>query len=383
VKKSALEALSELVGELLAAVARAITESGGVANAESMLREWYAGSWTERDPAVERVANKILETLGQKGSFEGPEEVTAFVLGRLGQVVHEKNDGEAHRVLAGALMQPYPAWEFEVNVPADTSFLEVGIKFSTPWWADVTFSPGEGYTVVLSGKVLAPTREGAVRKTEHVLDAVLGTARVLDLATFTKSRSSLSDNYMNVLINGEPARLASVYADRIGGYKFTTPKGISEIEAKQKSKGEGENAIARHARLFLKVFGGDSERAREIRAACRLAMHSEDAFDFGMLVILAFSCLEGVLLQKESKPDVTARLAEAVAYSLGDTFESVERLRKRVKDLYDVRSQFAHTGEAFEKPGARGEVLRLLFSVLAKQIERLPQPAEEPARPSA
>jgi len=55
--------------------------------------------------------------------------------------------------------------------------------------------------------------------------------------------------------------------------------------------------------------------------------------------------LEGLLLDKKNKDDLSARLQDAVAYLLGGSRDTRTQTRRIVRDLYSARSAFVHNGE--------------------------------------
>jgi hypothetical protein len=77
------------------------------------------------------------------------------------------------------------------------------------------------------------------------------------------------------------------------------------------------------------------------------------------------------LLDQESKADVQARLVEAVAFSLGTGVEGRTALRKDLKQLYQDRSRFVHTGRAAERSGMRANCEDLTRRVLRHELQCL------------
>jgi hypothetical protein len=78
--------------------------------------------------------------------------------------------------------------------------------------------------------------------------------------------------------------------------------------------------------------------------ACGLYARGEVATDPGVAVISYSMCLEGLLLDRSVKENVIIRLIEAVAYRLGKSADDRQRRRKLVRSLYDLRSEYVHTG---------------------------------------
>ena len=373
--------LPQLVDQLLAA-AHAAGEAAGNLDDEEMLRGPFWGAQLMYGPGVEAAAVRVLTALGQQDRFEGAEEVTAFVLDQLQEfcTVQDKDPDTCRTLIAESLRSPHRSWQFSFFLRTQPSFYEMfdlPILLGGPNAFSLHAFKDDASAVILTGQVAAPTPEGVAVRFERLLDTLLGASRALGLADFTKGRNP-QDTRVRVLIGEKIAPpLASLYGDRVGGIRLTGPRHLSDLEVKQKHDGDPKGAGRRHLKLLQTVLGGYSERARDVRAACRLAINAEDALDFGIVVTLAFTCLEGLLLQKESTADVLARISEAVAYLLASSAIEVQTLRKTVKALYDIRSRFAHTGEAMEKVGARADVMGLLYRVIQKQIEQLPQPETE------
>ena len=242
----------------------------------------------------------------------------------------------------------------------------------------VTIRPVEEHAVLLQGTVEAPTRGGALVQAERTLDSFLGATLALDLAWFLREsgdsrikRARRESPPPVIQIDDEVSHLGSLYADRLAGYRLQAP-GRDNLELMDGSPAETfEVNFRRRLQRLADVLCGTSEQATNVRASCRLAMNAEDANDFGIFISLAFTCIEGLLLEHKKKEDVTARLAEAAAYLLGKNAKEVQERRAEVSKLYDDRSAFAHSGITNETPRTRAKVQQLLRSVLVRQIERL------------
>lgn len=344
------------------------------------------------DPVVEEIANRLLDELGPRNQFEGPDEVILFLVEELGRLSDDERipDEEMTRRQAEALTRALPRWQFEIGLPADAPVVEAfGTTVEIGGTEQFSIGALQPDRLLLKGQVPASTRHGAVGRAERALDAFLGMARCLGFVELKRSRDPAADGHMYceiVLTSGEESRnppsrtrLAALYADRIGASRFIRPLARSEVLGPPQGVIE---AAAHPFRLLRCALTAASERAREIRAACRLAMNAEDAAEFGVLITLAFTCLEGLLLKKESKSEVLGRLSEATAHSLGGSFADIDMNRERVRRLYDARSRFAHTGIAIGERRARAEVMDLVHGVLRRQLEQLLL-AERGRRPDA
>ena len=231
---------------------------------------------------------------------------------------------------------------------------------------------GHHTAIALEGVVEAATIEGAIRRVERLLDTALGGTRALGLARYVESRNPFGQR--NMVLAGTGVPMASTYADRVAGSSLQIPNDLTELENAQKDKGDLAGALGRHARTLQKAIAGPSGRAEFVRNACRLAINAEASLDFGILMSLAFSRMEGLLVGTSGSDSVTAKLREAVAFSLGRDHRERESLRKEVKDLYQVRSEFVHQANASEVPGVRRQTLDLMYRILRQEMEMLPDP---------
>lgn len=74
--------------------------------------------------------------------------------------------------------------------------------------------------------------------------------------------------------------------------------------------------------------------------------------------------MEGLLLDKRQKDDLSARLQDSVAYWIGGSSSEREKNRKCVSELYKVRSNYVHNGEdapsLFDVDGVRELTRRVI-----------------------
>lgn len=231
--------------------------------------------------------------------------------------------------------------------------------------------------LALEGSVDAATVEGAMCRVERVLDTVLGAMRALGLAEYIETRTSFSNSL--VTLGGHGVVLASVYSDRIASSALKFPDDLTELERTRRASGDLDGALGRHFRILERTLGGIDPRSAFVRNACRLAINAEASLDFGVLVSLAFSAMEGLLVGTTGSDNVMAKLTEAVAFSLGRAHAERETLRKEVKELYKIRSTLVHQAQATEVPTARRRTLDLLFRILRREMDMLGAvPAGEP-----
>jgi hypothetical protein len=383
--------LVDLVGRLFEAASQGID---GQLERDTAFIGRYAGEQRLASATVQQLADEVLAELGPDHGFQGSWEVVTYCIDRLLDIQDSdpEYDVDDSRVNVAAQCQhPSRRFAMDLSYPCASR-----LTFDWPLGGphelriSVTQRKRKPSVVRVRGCVTAATVEGAVLNFERLLDAVFGAFRTVGLATFHESRSPLAKRPLAKLKAVEPRRplddlnvpLAAVYGDRLSGLIFRFPSDLSDLERSLLDAGQSEQAIARHRRALTRVLAGTDQRALELRNACRLALNAEHSLDFGVLVSLAFSCLEGLLLLRQVKEEVLARLAEAVAHSLGGPVEEKERLRKRVKKLYEVRSAFTHTGMVGETAGARQEALDLMYRVIRREFSALPEEASKAAAAS-
>lgn len=223
-----------------------------------------------------------------------------------------------------------------------------------------------------------------IRKAESLIDDVCGTLRALGLARFVPlpQRIPGMEKLLGTAVlpevkvtgakwRGEPVPLDTSYVARLSCLALTVPKELDDLQRRRLATGDLEGALSFQHRTLHRVLGSATARAFELRAACRRVVQAELSSDFGILVTLAFSAIEGLLLESTDKEEVTGRLSEAVSHGLGRSVEHRATLRKRVKDLYKKRSQFVHRGSARQTTSERHDAVALAYQVVRHEMELL------------
>jgi len=216
--------------------------------------------------------------------------------------------------------------------------------------------------VELSGCVSAVIEYRAVEKVETVVKPVVGLALALGMAEYWPS-----ERHADVLLNGEPTPLHPAFDAVISGMRLKTPEDLNDLEARRAHKEGASAALELRARRLAAVMRSPSARSAELRNAAGLLFDAVGAREGGLGIALAFMSMEAVLLERKAKNDRVALLREAVAYRVGAVAEERTKLRKTVKDLYDLRSDFVHTGVAIPE-SKRREPLRLALDVLRREV---------------
>ena len=154
---------------------------------------------------------------------------------------------------------------------------------------------------------------------------------------------------------------------------------LTDIEKEQRRSGRSGTGGDRRRRSLQRLFGSSSMRARELAGCARLLGRAAVENEDGRAIGDAFICLEATLLEKNPTGELTHRLMEAISYRIGRSAEERSALRKEVKRLYGIRSDFTHKGHvggdvAFS--GARRRALEIAAAALRREIEELPCESE-------
>lgn len=326
--------------------------------------------------AALHVATRLLDALPQESHIETAYELRQMLWARLeseyvqGTRPTEVNLGAVVEMLHTELTQPATKWEYtadfgfgDPNVP-----VAINIAGAAPLQL-ISATRDDGRTVLrVRGSVLAHTQEGALFAVEQrVLEAV-GAALVVGVLRHTRKLEAEPTIFVSLGVSMAFTHATQAVLARCGAQ---IPRELLELERKALTNGDVERAIRRHLALVHRVLGNTHGRADAVRNACRVAALSLATLDDGIALTLAFSVLEGLLLDSEQTENVLARLTEAVAHALGQDDAERRRLRAEVKKLYNQRSIFVHTGRVQEFARARRYATELMLAVLRREIAML------------
>jgi hypothetical protein len=337
------------------------------------LKRAYKVSCEAYDSLEEREKNPGFESAGELCEFAC--ELFEATFGN----PDWKEPEEFARRLAALLIQPLEPFQFDFDIGGGPGHHQDCLEMLLAGPYALRLEPlGRGKEfrgLRVHGIVQAGTADDAVPRAERVLDELCGAFISLGLATFSPPvRSKVHEATVRIRggkARGQPHSLDPSSAYRALATTFVVPRDLTDLERRLVERGDVEHALDRYDRLLERLFQSESIRARELRAACRRAVQASTSTDFGLCITLAFSCLEGLLLDPKSKADVLSRIVEAVAHGLGRSSQERSDLRARVKKLYELRSVFVHTGNAQESVRARAQVLDLAYRVIRREVELL------------
>jgi hypothetical protein len=243
-----------------------------------------------------------------------------------------------------------------------------------PYGLKITNKPepaqkSEDAGVELSGRVSAVIEYRATESIETVVKQVVGLALALGMAGYWPSRSR---RCADLLLNGKPFPRHPGLDAVISGLRFRAPEDLGDLEARRRQKRGASEAFELWTRRLAGVMRSRSDRSAELRNGAGLLFDAVGAREGGMGIALAFMSMEAVLLERKARDNRLALLCEAVAYRVGTTAEERGELRKTVKDLYEHRSVFVHTGGGIPERKRAG-ALRLALRVLREEL-RVPEP---------
>jgi hypothetical protein len=235
-------------------------------------------------------------------------------------------------------------------------------------------------TIALCGIVNAIHEHHAARQIEADVKSVLGVLMSMRIAE--PLPVPVYDIPLITFPNW-PARLSAGAAPKstiaipleamVGGLtsriKFAVPNDLNELERKRLGSGEdAASSLERRLRGLANVLSNTSERSEELRSAAGLLFDAFAAFEAGKSIALALMSMEAVLLDAKTKESIVARLSEAVAYRLGTSADGRRQMRRQVKELYEARSSFVHTGKVDQPSTAVSQAREMAAAVLRREI---------------
>jgi hypothetical protein len=138
------------------------------------------------------------------------------------------------------------------------------------------------------------------------------------------------------------------------------PAAENEIDSARTRQGRMDANL----RILGRAMCDLSPSALTVRHACRTYLRTYEAWNVGEAAMFLAITLEGLLLDKRQKDDLSARLQDSVAYWIGGSSNQREMNRKCVSELYKIRSNYVHNGEdapaAFDLDGARELTRRVI-----------------------
>jgi hypothetical protein len=221
----------------------------------------------------------------------------------------------------------------------------------------------------LEGSLKEHRYDVARSKIDLFLVSLMGMMNVLGLVRYTawsRPGSSLSIGAGDRINSGAYIDMLSVRLSRhLIGMDF--PVADNRIDS-ARSK---HDLIAVNLRILCRAMTDPGSPASAVRQACRMFLRAYEVWNVGEAAMFLAITMEGLLLDKRQKEDLSARLQEAVAYWLGGSADERESNRKRVSELYRVRSNYVHNGEDAASSFDLESVREITRRVILKEIVTL------------
>jgi len=259
------------------------------------------------------------------------------------------------------------AWLIEENEPDRI--------LSTTRDVRVTFQyPGnEAPSLVIFSEVMASLADQAFQKFCDEVEGLCGAFLAMGIAKYDYFPGRYEEQ-KHMLINlcdrdgtdcgSFPAPGSISYA--VQALDLCEPNATSEIEERRTSS-TGEPISLQRLRKCAALYSHD--RGATIRTACRFFFRANMASDPGETALYGSMALESLLLAGGDKSDATARLQEAVAFSVARSAQERSEIKKRVREIYDVRSRFVHDGSSDWRVDYQNDALELIGRVISKEMQ--------------
>jgi hypothetical protein len=145
------------------------------------------------------------------------------------------------------------------------------------------------------------------------------------------------------------------------------PPADNEIDNARTSQGR----LDFNLRILNRALSDRSPPALAVQHACRMYLRAYEAWNGGESAMFFAITLEGLLLDKRQKDDLSARLQDSVAYWLGGAATDREKTKKSVAELYGVRSNYVHNGEDAPSGFDLAHMRELTRKVIRKELMTL------------
>jgi hypothetical protein len=195
----------------------------------------------------------------------------------------------------------------------------------------------------IEGSVKAHRYDVARREIDLFLVSAMGIMEVIGLLRYRDFRlagCNLSIGNSARINSGQYQNMHSVRLSKhfLG---LCDPRAGNEIDAARTR----QNRVDSNLRIFSRAISDSSPSALAVQHACRTYLRAYESWNLGESAMFLAVTMEGLLLDKRQKDDLSARLQDSVAYWIGGSASEREENRKYVSELYKVRSNYVHNGE--------------------------------------
>lgn len=317
---------------------------------------------------IEQLGEEIRSRL-PGSDFDTGREVADAAMTRLAALA-SRSPEEA--LSADWLYAPSLKMKFKVpiSLPSDLLFaLEIGGPACLAV-APRDLSGERRSRLILSGELRAITTNRAIEIIERHMKAFIALSVASGIARVDVTRQPPAEVSIDWLLGSESYPLDPRVGAIAGGIFFVpwiAMQPVTHIREGQIINGP-EGALTPILKRIKSVVA--TEQPQSLHSAALLFADAIGSPNSGQSTAFALMALEAALLRRKDKSDTMARLKEAVAYRLG-TSEDRDTYRKRVNDLYEVRSAYVHGGSVTTKFESRSEALSLTSDVLSRELREV------------
>jgi hypothetical protein len=195
----------------------------------------------------------------------------------------------------------------------------------------------------IEGSVKAHRYDVAKREIDLFLVSAMGIMEVIGLLRYRDFRLASCNLSIGNRTRVNSGQYQNMHSVRLSGHflGLCDPGAQNEIDTAR----NGRNRVDSNLRIFWRAIADSSLSALAVRHACRTYLRAYESWNLGESAMFLAATMEGLLLDKRQKDDLSARLQDSVAYWIGGAAKERERIRKYISELYKVRSNYVHNGE--------------------------------------
>jgi hypothetical protein len=205
---------------------------------------------------------------------------------------------------------------------------------------------------------------------DRLVVSAMGIMEVIGLARYSRWSPALRQPAQHVSIGTKDRINSGAYIDMVSVRLFPHLIGLYDPPAENEIDGArtSQSRLESNLHILTRAISDRGPSGLAVHHACRMYLRAYETWNAGESATFFAITMEGLLLDKRQKDDLSARLQDSVAYWLGGSATDRERTRRCIADLYKVRSNYVHNGEdapsGFDVDGVR----ELTRKVIRKEL---------------
>ena len=218
----------------------------------------------------------------------------------------------------------------------------------------------------IEGAVKEHRYDVATRSIDQLLVSIMGIMLIVGLVrhtTWSRPASQLAIGTPEHINSGAYWTMLSV---RLSQHLLSVDNPVRDNELD--SARSKQDRLVMNLRAVARAVSDASPAALAVRQASRMFLRSYDVWNAGEAAMFLAITMEGLLLDKRQKDDLSARLQDSVAYWIGGSAGEREKNRKSIAELYKVRSNYVHNGEEAPSVFDLDHVRELTRRVVRKEL---------------